>query len=266
MLSSIFRRVIRPLGHRFGVEFTRHIPPGAPLTYPVDFSPTDRRILDQVRPFTMTTNENIKVLMDAVRYVSTGGLSGDIVECGLWRGGSSMAAALTLLDCGENDRHLYLYDTFSGMNVPTEEDRFPDGTPAAMEFERTQTGAETSSWCYAPVEEVAANLRSSAYPAGQIHLIKGKVEDTIPGTLPERIALLRLDTDWYESTRHELKHLFPRLVPHGVLIIDDYGYWAGAKQAVDEFLREQNLHFFLHRADQSSRVIINSPAPRPPAV
>jgi O-methyltransferase len=175
-----------------------------------------------------------------------------------------MAAALTLQDCGERARNLFLYDTFSGMNQPTEADRFPDGTPAAVEFKRTQTTADTSEWCCAPMDEVAASLRSTGYPEERLRLIKGKVEDTLPGTLPEQIALLRLDTDWYESTRHELRHLFPRLVPHGVLIIDDYGYWSGARQAVDEFMREQNRHFYLHRADQSSRVILNCPAVKPP--
>jgi O-methyltransferase len=85
------------------------------------------------------------------------------------------------------------------------------------------------------------------------------VEDTIPNNIPEKIAILRLDTDWYESTRHELVHLFPRLSPYGVLIIDDYGCWQGAKKAVDEYISENNLRIFLSRIDSTGRIAIKLP-------
>jgi hypothetical protein len=104
------------------------------------------------------------------------------------------------------------------------------------------------------MEDVRANLLSTGYPAEKIHLIKGKVEDTIPGTLPRGLSILRLDTDWYESTRHELIHLYPLLHPKGVLIIDDYGDWQGAKKAVDEYFKESEI--FLHRIDRTGRIAI----------
>jgi O-methyltransferase len=81
--------------------------------------------------------------------------------------------------------------------------------------------------------------------------VKGKVEDTIPANIPERIALLRLDTDFYRSTRHELEHLYPRLERGGVLIIDDYGAYVGARQATDEYFASRP--FLLNRIDEHVR-------------
>jgi hypothetical protein len=101
---------------------------------------------------------------------------------------------------------------------------------------------------------------STGYPADRLHLVQGKVEDTLPGAAPARIALLRLDTDWYESTRHELVHLYPRLVPNGVLIIDDYGDWVGAKEAVDEYFAAQPFQPFLSRMDHTGRLAIKPAA------
>lgn len=84
--------------------------------------------------------------------------------------------------------------------------------------------------------------------------VKGKVEDTVPEKAPDRISLLRLDTDWYESTYHGLLHLYPRLSVGGVLIIDDYGHWAGAKKAVDQYLNENHLKLLLNRIDDTGRI------------
>lgn len=261
--QSIFRRVIRPVANRCGVEISRYVKAPAAYELPVDFTAADRAIHQRVRPFTMTTNDNIKTLLEAVRYVHRARIPGAIVECGVWRGGSSMIAALALQELQDTSRDLYLYDTFEGMSRPTEADAFPDGTPAAQEFERTQLGTDSSDWCRATLEDVTANLHRTGYPADRLHFIRGKVEDTIPGTLPGQIALLRLDTDWYDSTKHELEHLYPLLAPHGILIIDDYGYWSGARRATDEYFAARGLNFYLHRADQSSRVIVKSPAPSP---
>lgn len=104
------------------------------------------------------------------------------------------------------------------------------------------------------MEEVSANMSNTGYPASQINLIKGPVEETIPSIIPEKIALLRLDTDWLASTRHEMIHLFPRLVQGGIIIIDDYGHWKGSRQAVDEYLSEHNIRLFLSRIDYSGRI------------
>jgi hypothetical protein len=101
---------------------------------------------------------------------------------------------------------------------------------------------------------VKAAIASTRYPEGRVQFIKGRVEDTIPHRAPERISLLRLDTDWYESTRHELEHLYPRLVPGGVIVIDDYGCWQGARDATDEFISRHNITLLLNRMDYTGRI------------
>jgi O-methyltransferase len=222
--------------------------PAPDITFPSDYDEPAKNIIRAVKPFTMTSPEKLNALVSAVRYVVRHEIPGDIVECGVWRGGSMLAVAKTLIETGNTDRDLHLYDTFEGMSEPTEHDRRRDGRSAAEMLD----AADRSSpiWAYASVEDVQQTMRGSEYPADRIHYYKGKVEDTIPGTVPDRISVLRLDTDWYESTRHELKHLWPRLVPGGVLLIDDYGWWDGARRAVDEWLAETEDPVLLLRMDE----------------
>jgi hypothetical protein len=218
----------------------------------------ERQILLDVKPYTMTSWERLWALVEAVRYVHERRLDGDFVECGVWRGGSSMAAALAFTLVGDTTRHLHLFDTFEGMSRPTDDDRqLSSGQPAMDKWLRSRTAGDGSHWCQASIEDVDANLARTHYPRERLHLIRGKVEDTlqVPAHLPARIAILRLDTDWYESTKAELEHLFQRVTPGGVVIFDDYGHWAGAKKAVDEFLATQPP-YFLHRIDETGRLLI----------
>ena len=108
--------------------------------------------------------------------------------------------------------------------------------------------------CLASQAEAEAAVFSTGYDPADVHFVRGRVEDTIPAYAPETIALLRLDTDWYESTRHELIHLFPRLAHGGVLVVDDYGHWQGARQALDEYLAEHQVRLFLNRIDYTGRI------------
>jgi hypothetical protein len=204
-------------------------------------------------PFTMTTIERMYALYQAVRHVTRAAIEGDVVECGVWRGGSSMLAALTLLESGDRARLIWLYDTFEGMPDPGEWDRDPRGAKMTDEWERHRHKTDDAVFAYASIADVRDNMDTTGFPRERTRLVKGKVEDTIPGTTPERIALLRLDTDWYESTRHELEHLYPLLAPGGVLIIDDYGYWQGARKAVDEWLAAQERPPLLVRVDDTGR-------------
>lgn len=207
----------------------------------------------KVKAYTMTSRERQHALYDAVRHIAKAGIPGDIVECGVWRGGSSMIAAEALMKEGDTARTLYLYDTFAGMSEPTEKDVNLHGRDARSRWTGLQK-ADFNEWDYAPIEDVEANMRATGYPMEQVRLVKGKVEETIPGTVPERIALLRLDTDWYESTKHELVHLFPRLSDGGILILDDYGHWQGARQAVDEYFAEHGVCMHLIRIDYTGRI------------
>ena len=207
-------------------------------------------------PFTMTSRERMYAVWQAVNHATAAGVEGDVVECGVWRGGSTMLAALTLAARGDDRRRLWLYDTFEGMPEPGPNDAAGAyGEDPHAEWAATQNG-DHNAWCYSPLDEVRANMAATGLPGDRFRFIQGKVEDTIPGTLPERIAILRLDTDWYESTRHELVHLFPLLAPGGVLLIDDYGYWEGARRAVDEYLAQTGTHLLLSRIDETGRVAL----------
>ena len=190
----------------------------------------------------------------AVQYLVKNNIAGDIVEYGVWRGGSTMCALLELVKLNKTDRQVYLYDTFEGMSEPTEKDANLLGKGAQQLLNESQKTTDDIMWCYAPIEDVKKNIESTGYPAQKVNYVKGKVEDSIPQTMPGDIALLRLDTDWYESTYHELTHLFPKLVKGGVIIIDDYGHWQGAREAVDQYFKENNIHLLLNRIDYTGRI------------
>lgn len=200
-----------------------------------DYDEQALAIIDSVKARTMTPPLRVYGLVEAVRYVVGAGLAGDIVECGVWRGGSMQAVAMTLRSLQSTDRDLHLYDTYEGMTAPTEADvRIRDGRTAADLL--AEHDLQERIWAHATLDDVQQGMRETDYPAQRVHYHVGPVEETIPDKAPEQIALLRLDTDWYESTKHELEHLYHRIVPGGVLVLDDYGDWEGARRATDEFL------------------------------
>ena len=228
------------------------------LLFPPDFDEDTIDIIRTVQPYSTTSVERLFALIHAVKYVVKANIPGSIVECGVWRGGSMMAVAHTLKRFGKGDIDLYLFDTYEGMTRPTEVDIDHAGNPAPIKFERKQRITSTSDWCYASIEEVQINLFSTGYNTDRLKFIKGKVEDTIPDSAPSQISLLRLDTDWYESTRHELMYLYPRLAAGGVLIVDDYGHWQGSKKATDEYFMQNNISLLLNRIDYTGRIAVKS--------
>ena len=217
-----------------------------------DVGDEENDIYKIVKPFTMTGISTILNLISVVQYLTENEIEGDFVECGVWRGGSMMAVAMVLKNINKMERDLFLYDTFTGMVEPTEKDRQFDGKAAAQVWREVSDGA----WCNASLSDVKNNMSSTEYPPDKIHYIEGKVEETIPQIAPEKIALLRLDTDWYDSTKHELEHLYPRLTSGGILIIDDYGHWSGSKKATDEFFARQQFKPLLNRINYSVRTIV----------
>jgi hypothetical protein len=226
--------------------------------FPPDFAPHHISIIRTVQGHTLTSIERLFGLIESVDYVTRQKIPGSIVECGVWRGGSMMAVALTLKHLKAADRDLYLFDTFEGMTRPTEEDVHHSGAPAIAAFTALQTGEDSSDECAATLEDVQQGMAKTGYNASRIHYVKGKVENTIPHQAPDQIALLRLDTDWYESTKHELEHLFPRLTKGGVLIIDDYGDWLGARKATDEYIASHAPYLFLNRIDYTGRITLKT--------
>lgn len=228
---------------------------------PPDIDPRWVQTFELVRPFTQTSLERVAALCDAVRYLTHAGIPGDIVECGVWRGGSMMAAARTLLELDATDRELHLFDTYEGMTAPSALDVSLHDVKASDQLAAESRDNPTSVWCVSGLDEVRQNMASTGYPDDRVHYVAGAVEETLPQFAPAHIALLRLDTDWYESTRHELVHLFPRLSPGGVLIIDDYGHWRGARRAVDEYLAAHRVPLLLNRIDYTGRMGIYCPRP-----
>jgi hypothetical protein len=243
----MFRKLFKKALQKFNVALVED--------YDSDIGEEFIRLCQELEPYTMTRKIRMYALYRAVRHVVQNRVPGDFVECGVWRGGSSMLAARTLLQLGDTGRKLYLYDTFGGMSEPTGVDISTKGEDARTLWKNSQKG-DINTWCYCPVEEVKKNLYSTGYPQENIVFVEGKVEDTIPGETPGKICILRLDTDLYESTYHELVHLYPRLSKSGILILDDYHYWQGAKKAVDRYFTEQGQPVFLHRIDSAARLVV----------
>lgn len=259
----MFKTAIRKIIQRYGYDLVPRERKRANVL-PVDFTTLHREITEKTKPYTLTSPKRIFALVEAVRYLVANGIEGAFVECGVYKGGSMMAAAMTLLSESINDRDLYLYDTFEGMPKPGSSDVDAWGKAAAETFEKEKLSDSSSRWANSPIEEVKEAMSSTGYPADRVHYIKGLVEDTLPETAPDRIALLRLDTDWYQSTRHELVHLYPRVVRKGVVIVDDYGHFQGARQAVDEFFAGRDLAPYLHRIDYTGRLLVKHEIDPPP--
>ena len=210
----------------------------------------------------MTSSERLWSLINAVRHVVSNEIPGDFVECGVWRGGSVMAMARELSNLGVRDRRIWLYDTFSGMTDPTAADvEAGSGVLATDMLSSTPVADGDNVWCVASLLDVQANVRLTGYPFENFTFIEGDVTKTLESTIPETISLLRLDTDWYESTRMELEVLYPRLAVGGVCIFDDYGHWQGARKAVDEYFEVLGHRPYMHPIDYSGRVLIKTAHP-----
>lgn len=254
---KLAKKVIQSAFRRVGLDVSRIKDPNGGQVYPPDFDASTRDLCRAVRPFTMTSPERLFALREGIKHVVRHKIPGGIVECGVWRGGSMMAAAKTLKELGDTNRNLYLFDTFEGMPAPGEQDVSLQDE-SAEELLSKSDKESSAIWAYSTLEEVKRNLLSTEYPQNRLFFIKGKVEETIPESAPSQIAFLRLDTDWYESTYHELVHLYPRLSYGGVLIVDDYGHWKGAREAVDQYFEENALRLLLNRIDYTCRVCVKN--------
>jgi len=250
-MFHIFKKVASARTNGRGPQAVKQGP-----SFPPDFDEWTIELLKRVKPFTMTSYERVFSLCKAVEYLVTNSIEGSIVECGVWKGGSMMAAASVLLRLGVCDRELCLFDTFEGMPTPGRDDVSFRGVSASDLMERAADNPAAWIWARSNQDEVKQNLLSTGYPKNRINLVKGRVEETVPAFAPGHIALLRLDTDWYESTRHEMEHLFPRLAVGGVLIVDDYGHWKGARKAVDEYVATHNVPLLLNRIDYTGRIAV----------
>lgn len=266
-LSAALRKQLAPLVHRsarrLGYDVVRR-PRGAAAATPVqddlpDVDEATRATVKATRGLTLTSAERVVALCDAVRYLVAADVPGAFVECGVWRGGSVLAMLRTLIELGVSDREIYLFDTFDRMPPPGDEDVDVTGVAATAYHEQFARGTYDHAYDYLPIDAVHDLLAGTGYPHAKVHFVTGLIEQTVPAEAPPSIALLRLDTDYYRSTRHELEHLAPRLAPGGVLIVDDYGHWRGSRKATDEYLQsmeERGMHLYLHRIDYSGRLVV----------
>lgn len=214
-----------------------------------------KEIIDFVKPYTMTSNSSLISLIDAVKYIIKNNIPGSVVECGVWRGGSMMAVAKTLMKMNTYDKELYLFDTFTGMTKPNEIDVGVGNKERSIDlFNKQKVSEDTTNWLKASINEVKQNIQKVGYDKDKIFFVKGKVEDTLPKNSPSIISLLRLDTDWYESTKHELIHLFPKLSKGGVIIIDDYDDWEGCRKAVEEYISKEKIPLLLVKIPNGGRI------------
>ncbi|MBT3170549.1 MAG: macrocin O-methyltransferase [Rhodospirillaceae bacterium] len=256
---GLLHQSLRKLAFRMGYNFSlRKIPQydreRRALRVPHDMEPEFVALYQQARSFTLTSVECMYTLYQTVRYLQANNVPGDMVECGVWRGGSSMMIALTLKALGDTSRDIYLYDTYAGMTRPESVDvRSQDGMEQVSRWQAFERDGY-NEWAHAALDEVRANMRATGYPEDKLHFVEGEVETTIPAAAPEQISLLRLDTDWYRSTLHELNHLYPKLVRRGALIIDDYGAYEGSRKATDEYFADRSNPIFLGRIDEAARI------------
>ena len=237
------KRTLTRILSAFNVDITRVTANSASL--PADMDDLFRTLYPMVQHMTCVPFEPAYATYQATKYIAKANISGAVVECGVWLGGMSRLILDSLHSYGDVERDVYFFDTFSGMVSPGVADEDFSGRSASLDYDRFRKMG--IGWYSAGLAEVQANLAASPYPAERMHFVQGGVEETIPENAPQDIALLRLDTDWYESTHHEMIHLFPRLVKGGVLIVDDYGSFKGARKAVDDYLTKIKVEMLLVR-------------------
>lgn len=221
-----------------------------------EISQSEIDIIKSISNYSMSTPANHWAIIQSIKHISKNNIDGDFVECGVWKGGNIILFKL-ISDLLKLNKNIYAFDTFEGMPEPGEKDFDLKNIDAKKTFDKYKD--KDIKWCYSTLDEVKSNIKSfnTSY-IETYNFVKGKVEETLNNekNLPNKISLLRLDTDFFESTKKELEVLFPKLVSGGVLIIDDYGHWKGAKKAVDQYFELDKNFLWLHRIDYASRLLI----------
>jgi len=240
------------------------------LTYPIELTDDEKRIIDYIvdNYLTMVSRERLFATLMSCKYVIANNIEGDFVECGVWRGGNSIIAAY-MFKLYNSHKKVYLYDTFDGMTSSTEVDvNLLTGFTAKETFDSIKLdknrlhSTSINKWCYASIDDVKNNFSKLGLLSENVIFVQGDVSQTLEqDNIPEKIAVLRLDTDWYESTKKEMEILYPRVTTShtalgggGILMIDDYGHWGGSKKAVDEFFEKNGHRPFLQYIDYTGRL------------
>tara|TARA_B100000579_G_C22762538_1_gene819706 strand:- start:79 stop:834 length:756 start_codon:yes stop_codon:yes gene_type:complete len=222
---------------------------------PPEISDEEKKIIELSDGYSMTGTIRMWSFLQSIKHVINNKIDGDIVECGVWKGGN-LILAQKYLDLRGIKKNIYGFDTFSGMTEPEKIDvDYRNISASDMYLLHKKKDKNQNAWAFCSLDDVKKNLNETV-KKNNIILVEGRVEKTLleKKNLPNKISVLRLDTDWYSSTKVELENLYPRLVSGGFLIIDDYGHFKGCKKAVDEYFK--NDVPFLHHVDYTCRLII----------
>lgn len=249
------KKIIQTAANAFGYEIRRNHKSIMQAQTPVEISDVEREIIEDVMSngLTLVSYERLWATLLACKYVVNRNIEGDFVECGVWRGGNAIVAA-RFFQLNGIDKNVWYCDTFEGMTRPTAADVTHTGLPAIDHFVHADKGSH-NDWGYVPLEAVRENFAKRGL-LSKVRFVKGDVLDTLSQEqedLPSQISVLRLDTDWYESTRKELDVLYPLLSVGGVVLFDDYGVWSGSRKAVDEYFEKHQNRPLLQRTDFDGR-------------
>lgn len=201
--------------------------------------------------YTMSNPVRCRHLWNTCQQVLNRDVPGCFVECGVWKGGSSAIMALAIKHTSQK-RHLHLFDSFEGLPEPTEKD---GAAAAAYSGGRNKGKLAAINQCRAGLDEVRHLILDVVKVNNEFaHFHVGWFQNTIPTDAGQLgpIALLRLDGDWYDSTKICLEHLYPLLSPGGVIILDDYFCWEGCQKATDEYRSRNNIPHPIHQIDQDA--------------
>ena len=234
-----------------------------------EFEKEANEAIKVVRKNTMLPYVNLITLYEQIFFCEKNRIKGDFVECGVWKGGAVGLMAIANLKHGFSRRHLHLFDSFEGICAPNED---LDGERAIKEVKQNLGIKALTKGELIPLKgfydqfggpgniNECQNLidKIIKYPSDFVHYYKGWFQDTLPikSNDIEKIAILRLDGDWYESTKVCLEYLFDKVVSGGFIIIDDYGLYKGCKKAVDEYLEKNRMRYYLNYSSWACRYII----------
>lgn len=240
-MKRLVKNVVQNLLTKFGYRIIRSN--NSDYGVPVEFEQRDIEIFRYVlsKKLTMVSLRQLIATIQACKYVVRNDIAGDFAECGVWRGGNALAAKF-IFEAYGSKRGVILFDTFAGMTEPTDWDKTRYDNKSAKEKFLERQKDNHNEWCYASLEEVEQNFKDAKVDLKDVKFVQGDVLKTLSicENLPHKIAVLRLDIDWYESTRKEMEVLYPLLSRGGVLLIDDYGHWDGARKAIEEYFYDNS--------------------------
>lgn len=266
-MKKSISKLFKLLGFKLGPLVKKSVEKDLKKTLKFDYGEEAFKQIKIIRSYSMMPYINLLTLYEQVAFIEKNHIKGDFVECGVWKGGSVGLMALANLKHSNTRRNIHLFDVYDNGSEP---DPDVDGEFAINQIKelvgkkdlevkgrlKSVEGAYESLGGKGTLEGNQHLLESIiGYDKNKIHYHKGWFQDTVPKDVHEieKIAILRLDGDFYDNTKVCLEYLYDKVVPNGLIIIDDYGTYDGCKKAVDEFRMKKNIHSFLHYSNPDCR-------------